>query len=199
MIFSNLAVAQHIDIDKKALSFLTLEENINVEFSYDGLTIDKGVLESDFLDKMRVKIIRHRDEREADQWAADYVNFKSELWNSSFIDELNKRMVDYKNSPTFLHNDTSLKYTMKVHIPWMYFGFDAGIVNEPAKVNMHIDFFETDNPATILFSTKISRAMGKYNRTDGDGEGVGPSLNRMRKAIIFGAFKLAKALKRVVD
>ena len=196
---SNSGIAQRIKIDKEALSFLTLAKKINVEFSYDGLMIDNDVPETQFLKRMHAKIIDHRDEQEANQWALNYEEFKSNIWADSFISELNNRLSKAKNAPIFLNGDSSVKYTMKVNIPWMYFGYDAGIVNEPAKVTMHLDFIETANPDSVLFSTEIRRAMGKYNRTEGDGEGAGASLNRMRKALQFGAYKLAQSLKRILD
>jgi len=196
---SFIGIAQRIDIDKKALSFLTTAEKINVEFSYNDLIIDDGVPESLFLNNMRDKIIRQSDEQEANQWAASYEEFKSNVWADSFISELNNRISSFKNAPVFVSEDSSVEYTMKINIPWMYFGYDAGIVNKSAKVTMDLDFIKTANLDNILFSTSIRRAMGKYNRTKGDGEGAGPSLNRMRKAIQFGAFKLAQTLKRILD
>lgn len=193
------SLAQRIDIDKKALSFLTTTDTVSVVFSYKGLIIDDGVPESMFLKNMRVKIIDHRNEEEANQWAEDYKEFKAEIWASSFVAELNERLGKAKNAPLFSSEDMNANYTMNVNIPWMYFGYDGGIVKQPAKVTMQIDFIETKKPEQILFTTEIRRAMGKYNKTDGDGEGAGPSLNRMRKALEFGAFKLAQSLKRVVN
>lgn len=199
LLFTLNLSAQRIKIDKDALSFLASEEKINVQFSYDGLLIDNGIPEATFLENMRIKIIRQSDEKEAEAWAASYVNFKSFKWASSFTEALNKRMVKYKNSPVFQVNDTLARYTMKVNIPWMYFGYDAGIVNEPAKVNMDLEFYETKKPDKVIFATSIRRAMGKYNRVEGDGDSVGPSLNRLRKALAFGAFKLSQVLKKIVD
>ncbi|RMA57893.1 hypothetical protein [Ulvibacter antarcticus] len=198
-LLSTSILAQHIDIDKKALSFLASEETLNIQIDFNGVVIDNNVSESDFLVKMHKKIVNHRDQAEADQWAKDYVEFKNEIWPATFIEVLNNKLKDYKNAPQFIENNTDANYLLKVKIPWMYYGYDAGIVNEPAKVTMLLEFSKSDAPNEPLFTTEISRAMGKYNKTDGDGEGVGPSLNRMRKAITTAAYKLAKALKRVVD
>lgn len=41
--------------------------------------------------------------------------------------------------------------------------------------------------------------MTKYNKQDGDGDGAGSSLNRMRKAYEKAAYKFSAALKRVVN
>ena len=198
ILFSQNLNAQRIKIDEDALSFLASEEKINVQFSYNGLMIDDGIPEATYLENMRIKIIRQADEKEAEAWAASYVNFKSYKWASSFTKVLNERMVKYKKSPVFQVNDTLARYTMKVNIPWMYFGYDAGIINEPAKVNMELEFYETKIPDKVLFATSIRRAMGKYNKIEGDGDSVGPSLNRLRKALAFGAFKLSQVLKKIV-
>ena len=195
LLLSITSTAQRIDIDKKALSFLTSEKIINTQFYYNNLEIDGEITEAFFLEKMQTKITSHSNEAEAKQWLDSYYEHKSTIWGNSFISELNERLNDL----TFVENDNTPKYTMKVSVAWMYFGYDAGIIDQPAKVTLHVDFVETSNPEVILFSTQIKRAMGTYNKTKGDGEGKGPSLNRMRKAFMFGAYKFAQALKRVVD
>jgi hypothetical protein len=190
---------QHIDIDKKTLSFLTSEEKLNIEFTYDSLTFDNDNKEANFLEKMKVKIATQKNENEAKEWTLNYYKFKNEIWQNTFISTLNEKMSDYENAPVFEKNLLSATYTMKVNTQWMYFGYDAGIVDRPAKVTTILTFYKTNTPNNILFTTEISRAMGTYNKEDGDGEGVGPSLNRMNKAYTTAAYKLAKALKRVVD
>ncbi|MBZ0327214.1 MAG: hypothetical protein K8F54_06375 [Altibacter sp.] len=191
--------AQHIDIDKKALAFLASEEKVNILFTYDGLLIDDAIPEADFLSKMNKKITKFANEEEAINWAAAYTAHKNDIWPATFTSVLNEKLATYKNPPIFEENSREATYTMKVHSNWMYYGYDAGIVDQPAKVTTVLTFYTSENPETIIFSTEISRAMGQYNKEDGDGEGKGPSLNRMRKAYTKSAYKLAQALKRVVD
>lgn len=191
--------AQHIDIDKKALSFLASQEKVNIVFVQDSLLMIDDLYEMEFIQKMRKKIIRHGNVEEARTWISAYQKSKNEIWPKIFVTQLNEKLREYINAPRFEMENTEAVYTMKVTPSWMYFGYDAGIMDRPAKVTLQIYFYETKNPDTVIFSTEISRAMAKYNKQDGDGEGAGPSLNRMRKAFEKAAYKFAKSLKRVVD
>ncbi len=194
-----LVLAQHIKIDEKIFSFLEDADVINVLFTFEDLMIDGDLTESEFLIKMNNKITKLASIEEANIWKKSYENHKDSIWGNAFLKMFNKRNTSFKNSPIFVTNNQNTKYTMKANATWMYYGYDAGIVDRPAKVTLHITFYENNEPSKIIAETTISRAEGKYNKTDGDGEGKGPSLNRMRKAYIKAGFKLSQALKRVLD
>ncbi len=196
---STLLFSQHINIDKKALSFLASQEKVNVVFIQDSLLMIDNTYETEFIHKMRKKISNQTTVEEANNWISAYKKNIHESWPEAFIVQLNGKLDGNKNPPLFEINNTEANYTVKVNPTWMYFGYDAGIIDRPAKVTLQIYFYETKNPDNIIFSTVISRAMAKYNKQDGDGEGAGPSLNRMRKAYEKAAYKFAAALKRVVD
>lgn len=191
--------AQHINIDENALTFLASEEKINVVFVFDSLLMIDDLKETDFIEKMKEKITHHSTIEEAHNWTLAYNKNKYETWPKAFLVQLNEKLGETKNAPQFEMDNPEANYTMKINTTWMYFGYDAGIMDRPAKVTLQIDFQETKNPNTIIFSTEISRAMAKYNKRDGDGEGAGPSLNRMRKAYEFAAYKFAKSLKTIVE
>ncbi len=190
-------LAQHIDIDKKKLAFLTFEENMNIQFSFKDVRIDESG-ESAFKKHIFEKITRLENSEKAEIWITSYDENKLRVWPKAFTTTLNEKIASYGHSPLFVEN-SSAKYTMEVNTTWMYFGYDASIVAKPARVTMDVKFFETQNPEIILFTTTINRADGIYNKEDGDGEGTGPSLNRMRKAFITAGYKFGQALKRVLD
>ncbi len=191
--------AQHIDIDKKALSFLASQEEVNVIFENDSLLMIDNLNEMDFIQKMRNKISGQSIIQEANNWTLAYNENKYKNWPKAFIDQLNEKLEESEHSPKFELDNSKALYTMKVKPTWMYFGYDAGIMDRPAKVTLQVYFYETKSPENIMFSTEISRAMAKYNKQDGDGEGAGPSLNRMRKAYAFAAYKFAKSLETVLN
>lgn len=196
---SQFIFGQHINIDKKALSFLNSQEKVNVEFIQDSLLMIDDLYEMESIQKMRSKITRQTTVDEANAWIKNYKKNKDETWPETFVNQLNEKLSEGKNVPLFEIDNAEALYTMSVMPTWIYFGYDAGIIDRPAKVTLQIHFYETKSPNTIIFSTEISRAMAKYNKKDGDGEGVGPSLNRMRKAFAMAGYKLAKSLKRVVN
>jgi len=192
-ISSQFLVAQHIDIDKKALSFLASQEKVNVVFTFDSLTFDgKNIPEAKFLQMRYVEVSEWKDKEAAKEWLELYDEHKNQKWQELFLATLNEKTAEYKNAPVFNKNDSSAKYTMKVNSDWMYFGYNVIIGKEPSKVSMTFDFYETKNPSIVLFSTEISRAMGvnneSYNLRDW------PSFRRMGKAYIRAVTNLDRLL-----
>lgn len=195
---SQFLFSQHIDIDKKALSFLASQEKVNVVFTFDGLSFDgKDVPETEFLQKRYVEVTEWKDKEAAKEWLLLYDENKKNQWQESFMVTLNEKTAEYENAPIFNRNDDSAKYTIQVNSYWMYFGYDVIIGKEPSKVSMEINFYETENPSNILFTTDISRAMGTNNESYN--LRAWPSFRRMGKAYTRAAYKLAQALQRVLD
>ena len=197
---TQLAIGQRINFDKDKLAFLKTIEKVNVVFVYDSLLFDNDIPEADYIKKMEQKIVKHATITMAQEFQLDYQTAKYGDWPQQFVSTINEWSADYKNAPTFVVNDPTATYTMKVHTTWLYFGYDAGIVDQPAKATMEIDFYKTETPDTIIESTSISRAMGNYNQKEGDGEAwPKPNLSKMAKAYDKAGFKFAKAIKRIVD
>ncbi len=191
--------AQHINIDKNALSFLASQDVVNIVFAQDSLLMIDDLYEKEFFQKMEIKIGHKTSHEEAIDWISEYQKSKDEFWPRTFVTQLNEKLGETKSAPRFEIDNFEAAYTMKVVPTWMYFGYNAGIIDRPAKVTLQISFYETKTPETVIFSTEISRAMAKYNKQKGDGESAGPSLYRMQKAYEIAAYKFAKALNRIVD
>jgi len=190
--------SQHIDIDKKALSFLASQERMNVVFTFDSLTFDaENIPETEFLQKRYVEVSEWKDTTAAKEWIALYHEHKNKQWQESFLKTLNERMSDYKNPPAFIRNDSAALYTMRVNTDWMYFGYNVIVGKQPSKVSMTLSFFKTEAPLDILFHTKISRAMGTNNESYNLRNW--PSFRRMGKAYTKAAYKLGQSFGRIVD
>jgi hypothetical protein len=190
--------AQHIKLDKKVLSFLAIEDTINIVFSYkDVLFEGDNVTEEEFLKNHKTIKETHLGKDSSEDWVKNYYKYKDSNWPESFINTLNKKLSDYENSPIFVLNKKNAKYSMKVHTVWMYFGYNVIIGKEPSKVTMNLSFYETKTPNNEIYTTTISRAMGtnneSYNLKDW------PSFRRVGKGFEKGAYKLAQAFKRIVD
>lgn len=195
---SQFCFAQHIRINKKELAFLAEQQNVNVLFTFDSLTFDgKNLPETTFLQNRYVEVSEWKDKQAAKEWLVLYDEHKKNNWQESFISTLNERTAKYDNNPVFSRNDSTANYTVQVNIDWMYFGYNVIVGKQPSKVSMTFSFYETANPSNILFVTDISRAMGtnneSYNLKDW------PSFRRMGKAYTKAGYKLAQALKRVLD
>ncbi len=195
---SQKSFSQHIKIDMKTLSFLAKEDTINIVFSYQDVLFEgENVSEEEFIKNHKAIKEEHLGKDTSEDWVKTYYDYKDGIWSDIFINTLNEKLSEYKNAPVFILNSTDAKYTMKVHTIWMYFGYNVIIGKVPSKVSMNLSFYETKIPETSIYTTTISRAMGlnneSYNLKDW------PSFRRVGKAYVKGAYKLAQALKRIVD
>ena len=195
---SQFLFSQHIDIDKKALSFLASQERVNVVFAFDSLTFDaENIPETEFLQKRYVEVSEWKDTTAAKEWIALYHEHKNNQWQELFLKTLNERMSDYKKPPEFIRDDSTAQYTMRVNTDWMYFGYNVIVGKQPSKVSVTLSFFKTETPLDILFNTEISRAMGTNNESYNLRNW--PSFRRMGKAYTKAAYKLGQSFGRIVD
>ena len=153
--------AQHIRLDKKEMSFLASQKKINVVFTYEDVLFNSDNLnEREFRDHIKGKIEDKLNKKEALEWERKYFKSKDSVYPKIFVAALNNRIKNYDHPIEFVWNDPSIKYTMKVQTNWMYFGYNVGVVKQPAKGNLKISFYETSKPETIISTIDIDRAEG---------------------------------------
>ena len=158
---TQFSLAQHIKLDKKEMSFLESQEKVNVIFTYNDLHFNAdNFTESEFLDYIKEKIKSKLNQEEASDWEQKHFVAKDSIYPKIFVASLNNRIKNYDHPIEFVWNDPSIKYTMKVQTDWMYFGYDAGIAQQPAKANLKITFYQTSSPQTIISQIDVERAEG---------------------------------------
>lgn len=218
--FSNqCCFAQHIRLDKKELAFLASQERMNLIFTYDNLHFNADNLsETDFLNYIKEKIENKLDFEAALDWEERYLFAKDSIFPRIFVTAINNRIKDYDHPVEFVWNDTSLKYTMKVQTDWMYFGYDAGIVKQPAKANLKVYIYETSTPERIISEVEVKRAEGmnvvgslSFNSNgltstdwlkeflEANEDFPRPSLRRMANMYDKAAVRFGMTLKRVLN
>ncbi|PHS64902.1 MAG: hypothetical protein COB12_07445 [Flavobacterium sp.] len=191
-------LAQHIKIDKKTLSFLATEKNINIVFSYDGLVFNENNLpEKEYLIEISKKLKDSGKDNQVKGLMERYQTSKDSLWPHRFTTTLNNKLADYKNGAKFTINDSSARYTMRVNNSWMYFGYNVIATKWPAKAKLDITFYKTSHPDLIIYETTIDKALGTNNEVYNLDKWS--KFNRVAKAYEKGAYKLAQAFKRIVD
>ena len=107
---SPLLFAQHIKIDKNALSFLNSQEKINVIFVQDSLLMIDDLYEMESIQKIKAKITRQSTVEEANTLIANYKNSKHKTWPEAFINQLNEKLSDNKNPPLFKIDNPEARY-----------------------------------------------------------------------------------------
>lgn len=125
-------------------------------FDYENLEIPKYDSEEEFLkDKMQ-----KREEKEAGtgekfkkSWFAD----REERYEPKFIESFNKRFDD---NEVKVGKDMGADHVMKVKTTFMYAGYNVGVVRKGSKIDAIISVYKKDDPNTLLYSVKYTKAEG---------------------------------------
>lgn len=125
-------------------------------FEYENLEIPKYDSEEEFLkDKMQ-----KREEKEAGagekfkkSWFAD----REERYEPKFIESFNKRFDD---NEVKVGKETGAAYVMKVETTFMYAGYNVGVMRQNSKVDAIISVYKKEDPSTLLYSVKYTKAQG---------------------------------------
>lgn len=107
-----------------------------------------------------------------------------ELMNRYFYDD---------HGITFKENLSNTKYTLIVETVWLYPGWDAGVMKQPAKVTTNLKFVETANKDTVLAEVTSENAPGdqwgsSFSNEDRLGEGYAKTGKSFAKLILKKAF-----------
>lgn len=187
--------AQWVKFNKKELAFLAKVDTVSVVITFDDLRFNgDNLVEKDFLEHISQKIKKHINGTEAESWKTEYFNFKNELWPQAFVNSLNKTTADYSNAPVFVLNHPKANYTLKVNAFWMYFGYQAVIHTEPAKLNLTLNLTETNSKKQIA-NLHIKETKGLDIKKP---EFPKVSLESMENAFQRAAENLGLSLKKVV-
>lgn len=153
VLFSTAAFAQKVTSG----NFKNVKDiaEFNLEFDYQGLTVDKFKSEEEFLaDKMKKREEKGTAEDFRNSWYAD----RQARYEPKFIESFNKRFKDGKVKAD--KNLASAKYTMLVKTTWIYPGYNVGVMRQDAKLNATITVFETANPSNVLLAVNYKEVPG---------------------------------------
>ena len=181
-VFATAVSAQKMKVESGDFSFLKGQTEIKVVFDFDKATFyNEKMSEQEYIAKRTKEIGDDKGKAEAEKWLADWEYSKANSFVEKFIASMNKNM-DIKAS-----TDTDSKYTLIVETTWIYPGWFAGVMKQPAKVSTSLKFVETANPANVLLVINSRNApgdnfVGVANNNDRIAEGyakTGKSLAKM--------------------
>jgi hypothetical protein len=145
---STVVFAQKFKIQSGDAKFLKGTEVVNVVFDYSEMKLMKeNYTEEEYVPK-RVDELNKKTEGSGDLWKKQWERSKEELWNPKFIMLFNK-VFSKENINTKLKENAESPYTLVVKVKWIYPGWDAGIMKQPAKVTTQLTFIETDSKKVL--------------------------------------------------
>lgn len=146
--------AQKMKIESGSFKALDGITEYNLEFDYEGLTVDKFKTEEEFLaDKMKKREEKGTD----DEFRASWFGDREKRYEPKFIESFNKRFGGKVKADK---NLSSAKYTMKVKTIWLHPGYNIGISRSDSKLTALITVYETANPSNVLIAVRYEKAPG---------------------------------------
>lgn len=163
MMIGFLSFGQKLEIESGNTDFLKDQKEVNVELKFDDVKFfDENKSETEYLEK-REKDVLENPKRGAEYWKT-WIAAWNENKNVTYLDKFIKGTT--KSKKIKFAKNTSAKYTLIINTTWIYPGYHAGIVMEPAKLSTVLTFVETANPSTVLLTMKTDKVRGLSGKND---------------------------------
>src|SRR5690606_37119293 len=120
-----------------------------VVFKYDDLKLLKENKPEQQYVEERTADLNSKNAGTGDTWALKWAGSKQSIWEPNFMDLLAKT-VTAKKGTVFSQGKKDAPYTLTVNAVWLYPGWDAAVMKQPAKVTTELVFTETGNPSKVL-------------------------------------------------
>ena len=157
VLFTVGAFAQKPNIYKGDFSALKGEENINVKFTYEDMSVGKFDKEADYLaEKVADK---NKDEAgEGDAWKAKWIDDREFRFEPKFFELFN----EYGKDNGFEGGEfDDAKYTLVINTYHTEPGFNVGVMRRPAHINVDIQLVETAAMDKALGKLKMEKVPGR--------------------------------------
>ena len=147
LLSSNFIHAQEVDIIKGSLAFLKDEKTINIEFTYEKMTVD-GNKEADFI-KDKTAQYNTKEAGTGTTWAIKWQEDKGMRFAPKFI-------LGYTNL-SGMTVDSTAKYTLIFNTKAMEPGYSVGVSKRNAGIDGTVTIVETANRSKILAKLSVER------------------------------------------
>lgn len=155
--FAITGYAQKIKLVQGSLGPLKGETAINVEFTYDNLTVGKNKPEDEYIEEKK-KEYNDKEAGKGDTWERNW----SEDRKARYEPKFRELFSEHSKLSTI---DENAKYTMIYHTTRIEPGFNVGVASRPAMTDAEILIVETANRDNViakitLFGSPGSQAFG---------------------------------------
>ena len=157
---SSMMIAQKMEVEKGDFAFLNGQTTVNVEFDYSKLTLMKeNKTEAQYISE-RAADLNEKNKGVGDVWKKKWEGAKTAIWNPKFLELVNIVLAKKDKNLSFQEDLTSAKYTLIVQATWIFPGWDAMVMKQPAKVSTTLKFVETANRSNVVLEISTKEAPG---------------------------------------
>jgi len=190
---SGAVFAQDINIVQGNFNFLKDQKEINTVFDYSNFTMMKeNKPEAQYVEEHKADLDK-KAKGNGNLWEKRWIVAKDQIWTPKFLEIANIVLTKEKKDLNF-QEGLNTPYTLIVQTVWIYPGWDAGIMKQPAKVTTNLKFVETANKSNVLLEITSEEAPGdqwgsNFNNETRIGEGFAKTAKTMSKLIAKKAYK----------
>jgi hypothetical protein len=186
--------AQDMKIVSGDFKFLKDQKEVNVEFDYSKFTVLKEKKTEALYVEERTKELNTKTKGSGDIWKKKWNSAKELIWTPKFLELVNVVLTKEEKDLNFQEGLTTAPYTLIVETVWLYPGWDAGIMKQPAKVTTNLKFVETKNKSNVLLEIYSEEAPGdqwgsNFSNESRIGEGYAKTAKSLAKMILKKAYK----------
>ncbi len=156
---TTIGFSQDMSVIKGGFHNLSDQKEVNVEFNYSDLKLLKENLTESQYVQNRKNELNGKTRGVGDNWQKIWEGAKQGIWQPKFL-ELMSATITKKKDILFQEGLGSAKYTLEVYVLWIYPGWDAGIMKQPAKVTTLLKVVETANRKNVLIEVSSEHAPG---------------------------------------
>jgi hypothetical protein len=185
---SCLVTAQKMKLTAGEFDFIKGQKQFNIEFDHSKMTLMKeNKTEAQYVED-RTKDLNDKTKGVGDIWKKKWEASKTLIWNLKFLELMNVVLSKEGKDVSFQEDLTEAKYTLIVETVWIYPGWDAAIMKQPAKVSTKLSFVETNNKSNVLLEISSENAPGdqwgsNFSNESRIGEGFAKTAKSLAKML----------------
>ena len=134
------------------LAPLKNETNINIEYTYDSMSVGKYKKEQDYIDAKKEEYNKKEPGR-GDRWAKSWVSDRKGRFEPKFAELFSE------NTDMFV--TTKAKYTLIFHTTSTEPGYNIAISRKNAEIDAEVWIVETANRNNVIAKLSVNNAPGK--------------------------------------
>ena len=151
----------HTKVKGKGNASACKGQTLNVVFDYSNIMMHghfgKVKSEADYVAKKK-NDYNEKEPGRGDRWAAAWVNDRAARFEPSFITKFNQMCE--KSGTKIERGNTSAKYTLMVKTTYTDPGYNVGVANEPAIINLEITIIDNSSKA-VLATVTLTKCPGQ--------------------------------------
>lgn len=175
-------MAQKIDFKSGSLDVLSDQKLVNVEYDYSNFGVGKFASEKDYV-KKKVDEYNAKEAGKGDAWKIAWEGDRARVFEPKFEEFFNREASNM--DLTMVTGKSDAKYTFIVRTKFLEPGFNVGVVDKKAYIDLDIDLVETANKGNKVAQLSMSKvALSMWRGTDYDaGSRIGDAYGKAGKTL----------------